>query len=69
MPGMGGFEAAAAIRATEEKDERVPIIAMSADTVSELGDNLADADMDGLIAKPFQVPQLLRTIEHLIEEE
>ena len=69
MPGMGGFETAAAIRATEEKGERVPIIAMSADTVSELADNLADADMDGLIAKPFQVPQLLRSIEHLINGE
>jgi CheY-like chemotaxis protein len=69
MPGMGGFEAAAAIRATEERGERVPIIAMSADTVSELTDNLAEADMDGLIAKPFQVPQLLSTIEHLVGEE
>jgi len=69
MPGMGGFEAAAAIRAAEERGERVPIIAMSADTVSELDENLADADMDGLIAKPFQVSQLLRTIEHLIDEE
>ena len=69
MPGMGGFEAAAAIRETEERGERVPIIAMSADTVSELTDNLADADMDGLIAKPFQVPQLLSTIEHLIDHE
>ena len=69
MPGMGGFEAAAAIRATEDRDERVPIIAMSADTVSELDENLADAGMDGVIAKPFQVPQLLGTIEHLIDEE
>ena len=69
MPGMGGFEAAAAIRADEERGERVPIIAMSADTVSELTDNLADADMDGLISKPFQVPQLLGTIEHLISDD
>lgn len=69
MPGMGGFEAAAAIRAAEERGERVPIIAMSADTVSELTDNLADADMDGLIAKPFQVPQLLSTIEHLLAND
>jgi len=69
MPGMGGFEAAAAIRAAEDRDERVPIIAMSADTVSELDESLAEAGMDGLIAKPFQVPQLLRTIEHLIEDE
>ncbi len=69
MPGMGGFEAAAAIRAAEDRVERVPIIAMSADTVSELDENLADAGMDGLIAKPFQVPQLLGTIEHLVDEE
>ncbi len=69
MPGMGGFEAAAAIRANEDRTERVPIIAMSAETVSELGESLAEAGMDGLIAKPFQVPQLLRTIEHLIEDE
>lgn len=69
MPGMGGFEAAAAIRANEERDERVPIVAMSADTVSELTDNLADADMDGLVTKPFQIPQLLSTIEHLIEDQ
>ncbi len=69
MPGMGGFETAAAIRGVEEIGERVPIIAMSADTVSELDDNLAEAEMDGLITKPFQVPQLLRTIEHLIDSE
>lgn len=69
MPGMGGFEAAAAIRAVEENDERVPIIAMSATTVSDLDENLAETGMDGLITKPFQVPQLLRTIEHLIDDE
>lgn len=69
MPGMGGFETAAAIRADEDRAERVPIIAMSAETVSELGESLAEAGMDGLIAKPFQVPQLLQTIEHLIEDE
>jgi CheY-like chemotaxis protein/nitrogen-specific signal transduction histidine kinase len=68
MPGMGGFEAAAAIRAVEEHDERVPIIAMSATTVSDLGESLAETGMDGLITKPFQVPQLLRTIEHLIDD-
>ncbi|MDR9450118.1 MAG: response regulator [Acidimicrobiia bacterium] len=69
MPGMGGFETAAAIRVNEDRAERVPIIAMSAETVSELNESLAEAGMDGLIAKPFQVPQLLRTIEHLIEDE
>ena len=69
MPGMGGFEAAAAIRAVEGHDERVPIIAMSATTVSDLDENLAETGMDGLIVKPFQVPQLLRTIEHLIDDE
>ena len=69
MPGMGGFETAAAIRASEERGGRVPIIAMSADTVSELTDNLADADMDGLIAKPFLVPQLLGTIENLVDDD
>jgi CheY-like chemotaxis protein len=68
MPGMGGFEAAAAIRAAEGHDERVPIIALSATTISELDENLAEAGMDGLIAKPLQVPQLLQTIEHLVEE-
>jgi CheY-like chemotaxis protein/nitrogen-specific signal transduction histidine kinase len=68
MPGMGGFEAAAAIRAAEGKDERVPIIAMSADTVSELDENLTDAEMDGLIVKPFQLSQLLSTIENLVDE-
>lgn len=69
MPGMGGFEAALGIRAVEEEGERVPIIAMSADTVGELADSLAEADMDGIIAKPFQVPQLLRTIEHLVDAD
>ena len=69
MPGMGGFETAAAIRSAEGREERVPIIAMSADSVPELDENLTDADMDGLIAKPFQVPELLRAIEHLVTEE
>ncbi len=69
MPGMGGFEAAMGIRGVEAEDERVPIIAMSADTVAELSESLAEADMDGIIAKPFQVPQLLRTIENLVDEE
>ncbi len=69
MPGMGGFEAALGIRDVEEDGERVPIVAMSADTVAELSESLAESDMDGIIAKPFQVPQLLRTIEHLVVED
>lgn len=67
MPGMGGFETAAGIRAIEDPGERVPIVAMSTDTVMELAETLAEADMDGVIAKPFQVPQLLRAIESIID--
>jgi CheY-like chemotaxis protein len=66
MPEMDGFEATAAIRREEESTGRhLPIIAMTAHAMEGDRARCLAAGMDGYIAKPFQVEDLLEAIENV----
>ena len=65
MPEMNGFEAAAAIRASETAGDRVPIVAMTAHAMSGDRERCLDAGMDGYVTKPVHRETLLAEIERL----
>ncbi len=67
MPKMDGYQSTRAIRALDRPDAvQIPIVAMTADAFTEDIQRALDAGMDGHIAKPLDVKNLLRTIENFI---
>ncbi len=67
MPGMDGFEATAAIRASEEPNgARVPIMAMTAHAMKGDEERCLRAGMDAYIAKPIQSRVLFERIAALL---
>ena len=64
MPVLGGLETARAIRQQEHNSGtgRVPIFALTADVVQGIQETCRAAGMDGYLAKPFSLPQLLKAI-------
>jgi signal transduction histidine kinase/ligand-binding sensor domain-containing protein/CheY-like chemotaxis protein len=63
MPEMDGFQATAAIRASEQGSTRhVPIIAMTAHAMSGDRERCLVAGMDGYVPKPLRLQELLHAI-------
>ena len=56
MPGVDGLEATRRIRAAERPGQRIPIIAMTANTEAELLESCYAAGMDDALPKPMQLP-------------
>ncbi|NIA24260.1 MAG: response regulator [Gammaproteobacteria bacterium] len=69
LPDIGGMEVAAEIRRGESARTRVPIIGTAAEGVVDMSSRVLRAGMDAFVAKPFQVVELLRTIESAVEDE
>ena len=70
MPIMNGYEAARAIRALENADlARIPIIAMTANAFDEDKKAAFDAGMNGHIAKPINIDQLIETLNMIFTPE
>jgi two-component system sensor histidine kinase/response regulator len=65
MPVMGGYEATAGIRLIEAGQRRVPIVALTANAMTETHDQCLRSGMDGYVTKPIKLEDLLRTIESL----
>jgi CheY-like chemotaxis protein len=63
MPVMNGFELAAAIREAEKaRDQHIPIIAFTANTVDEERDSCASSGMDACLTKPIELDALERLL-------
>jgi CheY-like chemotaxis protein/HPt (histidine-containing phosphotransfer) domain-containing protein/anti-sigma regulatory factor (Ser/Thr protein kinase) len=58
MPGMDGIETSAVIRAHEDKNEHIPIVALSAHAVIGMRETFLAAGMDDFISKPIDANQL-----------
>ena len=60
MPGMTGFDAAREIRRLERESgtDRVPIIALTAHVLGAAAEAWRDAEMDGVLHKPFTLNAL-----------
>jgi signal transduction histidine kinase/CheY-like chemotaxis protein len=65
MPGMDGYEATRQIRRLAGPAAQVPIIALSADAMSEIGGKAKEAGMDEFLPKPIDRKKLIRTIDRL----
>ena len=62
MPDMGGVETARRIKANPET-ARLPVIAMSADTIDGEASRLREIGMDDYIAKPVEPATLKNVVE------
>jgi signal transduction histidine kinase len=62
MPGLDGFQTTAALRDREES-ARLPIIALTAHAMSGDRERCLDAGMDGYLAKPLDLVELVQTVE------
>jgi len=66
MPVMDGFEATAAIRRQEGDNGRIPIIALTANALSEQIRKCLSAGMDDHVTKPIEPKALLSTIDRWV---
>lgn len=64
LPGMSGYEICSAIR---ERDQAVPIIVLSARTLSEDKSHAFDCGTDQYMTKPFNLPELLSRVRNLLK--
>ena len=64
MPDMNGYEATGAIRAMQDRPDAsgIPIIAMTANAFAEDVQALLDAGMNGHIAKPIVMDEVIKAI-------
>ena len=64
LPGMSGYEICREIR---QLDKQVPVLVLSARTLSEDRTVAFDAGCDQYMSKPFALPELLSRVRNLIE--
>lgn len=66
MPVMDGFEAARRIREiqTNRQEQPLPIIALTANTLEELGERARTGAMDAHLVKPVRLQALHQQLEH-----
>ena len=68
MPVMSGVDATRLIRGTPGAKGKVPIIALTADVMEESKVAYAGAGMNGVVAKPVEVPKLLLAMDEACGE-
>ena len=69
MPNLDGYEATRQIRALPDAEKaNIPIFAMTANAFEEDRQNALAAGMNGHIAKPLDVPHLLRVLADALKK-
>ena len=69
MPIMNGYEAAQAIRKLENPAlANIPIIAMTANAFSEDVERAKAAGMNEHVAKPLDVPKMMKTLQRVLNK-
>lgn len=67
MPRLDGIAATQYLRASPEKRlQALPVIAMTANTFDMEGERCREVGMNGFVAKPFDIEQLLREIDRVM---
>ena len=66
MPEVDGFQATEAIRQQEKGEQRIPIIALTANAMSGDRERCLAAGMDGFVSKPIDVAELTDAIAKLV---
>ena len=68
MPEMDGFQAAAAIRSSEQlKGGHMPIVALTASALTSDRENCLSRGMDGYLSKPYTGDELNRVLTEVIQ--
>ena len=65
MPEMDGLEATKIIRKLEDGEERIPIIALTADIMVANEEKCLENGMDAHLSKPFDVDHLFKVLTNL----
>ncbi len=66
LPEMDGFTAIEIIK-TDDALKNVPVIAITAASITDTYDRLREAGADAFIAKPFKIPELLATVASFLK--
>lgn len=69
MPGMDGLQTTRRIRDMEAGCSRTPILALTADVTTENFAQCKAAQMDGVLAKPFQVDRLQKELVAVMKQD
>ena len=69
MPEMDGIETMKAIRAMNERMEKLPIITLTANVVSGAREMFIDAGFDEYLTKPIEVSKLEKVLHRFLPEE
>ena len=69
MPDMSGIEATEIIRSREDSEQRIPIIALTADIETHIQKQALAAGMDAYIAKPFSEKEFWSVVDHLFNKK
>jgi CheY-like chemotaxis protein len=69
MPNMSGYEATQKIRAIEasNKQSQTPIIALTANVMSEAGSSCIESGMNDLLVKPYKKEALIQTLQKWLQ--
>ncbi len=70
MPNMDGYEATKRIRALDDNDKaNIPIVAVTANAFEEDRQLALKAGMNGHLAKPYDVPAMMKMLDKLIGKQ
>lgn len=69
MPNMDGYTATEKIRHLDDSRAKIPIIAMTANAYDEDRRKAQEAGMDGFLAKPLDVDEMMRLLAQIIKTE
>lgn len=67
MPKMNGYEAAETIRAWEDEQSEIPIVAMTANAFEEDKKAAFASGMNGHVGKPIEISKLMHTLIRIME--
>ena len=68
MPQMDGYEATRQIRALDDKEKsEIPIVAVTANAFEEDKKVSSDVGMNGHLAKPYDIPEIMKTLNELLK--
>jgi CheY-like chemotaxis protein len=70
MPHMNGYEATKQIRALEDPAKaKIPVVAVTANVFEEDKKAALAAGMNGHLAKPYEIPQIMKTLEEILKKK
>ena len=67
MPNIDGYTATKMIRSLKDSKAQIPIVAMTANAYEEDRQKAHEAGMNGFIAKPLDVDEMIRVLGEIMK--